>query len=116
MSNETKNKTAADTVAENLQAIAEAVATNAPSAEEVAKAAAAVASAPGKPAKQKSGNAKPKAAAATGALKAIGLAACKRHGLKAVWVTDDGQCFDQENNARAHGKNLENPEPLKVEA
>lgn len=116
MSNETKNKTAADTVAENLQAIAEAVATNAPSADDVAKAAAAVAPAPGKPAKQKPGNAKPKAAAATGALKAIGLAACKRHGLKTVWVTDDGQCFDQENNARAHGKNLENPEPLKVEA
>ena len=68
--------------------------------------------------KAKAKKTKPKspAAAATGALKAIGLAACKRHGLKAVWVTDDGQCFDQENNARAHGKNLDNPEPLKVEA
>lgn len=52
---------------------------------------------------------------ATGALRAIGLAACQRHGLKAVWVTEDGQCFDQESNARAHGKNLKNHEPLKVE-
>ena len=39
---------------------------------------------------------------ATGALRATGLVACKRHGLARVWVTDDGQCFDQENNARAH--------------
>lgn len=53
---------------------------------------------------------------ATGALRAIGLAACRRHGLKCVWVTDDGQCFDQESNARAHGKNLGSSEPLKVEA
>lgn len=57
-----------------------------------------------------------KAKEATGALRATGLAACKRHGLARVWVTDDGQCFDQESNARAHGKNLGNPEPLKVEA
>lgn len=67
-------------------------------------------------AKAKKSKSKTPAAPATGALRAIGLAACRRHGLKAVWVTDDGQCFDQENNARAHGKNLENPEPLKVEA
>ena len=33
---------------------------------------------------------------ATGALRATGLVACKRHGLARVWVTDDGQCFDQE--------------------
>jgi len=66
-------------------------------------------------AKAKKGKPKTPAGATTGALKAIGLAACKRHGLKAVWVTDDGQCFDQENNARAHGKNLDNSEPLKVE-
>ena len=53
---------------------------------------------------------------ATGALHAIGLAACQRHGLKCVWVTEDGQCFDQESNARAHGKNLGGAAPLKVEA
>lgn len=53
---------------------------------------------------------------ATGALHAIGLAACQRHGLKCVWVTEDGQCFDQESNARAHAKNLGGAAPLKVEA
>ncbi len=116
MSEETKNKTAADTVAENVQAIGEAAAANAASGDEVAKAAAAVASASGKPSKQKPGNTKSKAAAATGALRATGLAACKLHGLKAVWVTDDGQCFARENDARAHCKNLQNHEPLKVEA
>lgn len=83
--------------------------------EENVPAAGGAAAAPAKPDRQKRGNAKPKAAA-TGALKAIGLAACRRHGLKTVWVTDDGQCFDQEGNARSHGKNLGNPEPLKVEA
>ncbi len=49
---------------------------------------------------------------ATGALHAIGLAACQRHGLKCVWVTED----DQESNARAHAKNLGGAAPLKVEA
>ena len=99
MSNETKNKTAAETVAENVQAIAEATA------------AAEVAAVPTKFGKGK--QAKPKAERANGkeamgALRAIGLAACQRHGLKCVWVTEDGQCFDQESNARAHGKNLKN--------
>lgn len=139
MSNETKNKTAADTVAENVQAVAEAVATNAASAVEVAKAAAAIteemtsaaglASEAGKVAAavagipdKKFGKGKQQAkgitvtSTGTSALKSIGLAACKRHSLKAVWVTEDGQCFDQESNARAHGKNLKNHEPLKVEA
>ncbi len=60
--------------------------------------------------------ARAKAAEQAGALKAVGLAACQRHGLKCVWVTDDGQCFDQESNARAHGNNLGKPEILKVEA
>lgn len=121
MSNETKNKTAAETVAENVQAIAEATAAGAASAEEVATAAAEVAAVPTKFGKGKQAEAKPKAERAKGkeamgALRAIGLAACQRHGLKCVWVTEDGQCFDQESNARAHGKNLKNHEPLKVEA
>lgn len=52
-----------------------------------------------------------------GALHAVGKAACKRHGLPAVWVTADGQCFAQENDARNHGKSLgHSAEPLKVEA
>lgn len=54
--------------------------------------------------------------AGTSALKAAGFAACKRHGLPRVWVTADGQCFDQESNARSHGKNIGNNECLKVEA
>lgn len=121
MSNETKNKTAAETVAENVQAIAEATAAGAASAEEVATAAAEVAAVPTKFGKGKQAEAKSKAERAKGkeamgALRAIGLAACQRHGLKCVWVTEDGQCFDQESNARAHGKNLKNHELLKVEA
>ena len=110
MSNETKNKTAAETVAENVQAIAEATAAGAASAEEVATEAAEVAAVPTKFGKGKQAEAKPKAERAKGkeamgALRAIGLAACQRHG-----------CFDQESNARAHGKNLKNHELLKVEA
>ncbi len=69
--------------------------------------------------KAKAKKSKPKtpAAAATGALYAVGRTACRRHGLPAVWVTADGQCFPQENDARNHGKNLGlSAEPLKVEA
>lgn len=74
MSNETKDKTATETEAENITTVA-------------------------------------------GALHAIGKAACKRHGLPAVWVTADGQCFAQENDARHHGKSLGlSAEPIKVEA
>lgn len=118
MSNKTKNETAAEIVAENVQAIAEATAAGESSAEEVAKAAADVGAVLAKSGKEK--QAKSKAAPskdkeATGALRAIGLAACQRHGLKCVWVTADGQCFDQESNARSHGKNLGNHESLKVE-
>lgn len=121
MSNETKKKTAAETVAENVQAIAGATAGGTASAEEVTTAAAEVAAVPTKSGKGKHAEAKSKAERAkgkeaTGALRAIGLAACQHHGLKCVWVTDDGQCFDQENNARAHGNNLGKPEILKVEA
>ena len=51
------------------------------------------------------------------ALTAVGKAACNRHGLPVVWVTADGQCFKQENDARNHGKSLGlSAEPLKVEA
>lgn len=104
-----------------MQAIAEATAGGAASGEEVATAAAEVAIVPTKSGKGKRSESKPKAERAngkeaTGALRAVGLAACNRHGLKTVWVTDDGQCFDQESNARAHGKNLGNTEPLKVDA
>lgn len=103
MSNEIKENGAAATVVETS-----------PTTEEVTAAAKTVA--------DKKGNTKPTAkgkaakAEATGAFRAVGLAACKRHGLKRVWVTDDCQCFAQENDARAHGKNLANPEILKVEA
>lgn len=50
-------------------------------------------------------------------ISALGKEACKRHGLPAVWVTADGMCFKQENDARYHSKSLGLPaEPLKVEA
>lgn len=123
MSDETKNKTAAETVAENIVTVAEAAASNAASAKEVAAAAAGTpAKNPGKGKNQAEAAAdrlkaaRAKAKEAVSALEATGRAACRRHGLKCVWVTEDGQCFDQESNARAHGKNLGNPEPLKVEA
>jgi len=113
MSDEMNNKPAAETAAEQ---------TTAPEAQENAQ----EKPAQGKATKGKKVSeaeaverlkaARAKAKEANGALRAVGLDACKRHGLKCVWVTDDGQCFDQESNARAHGKNLENSEPLKVEA
>lgn len=140
MSNETKNKTAAETVAENITTVAEAVESNAATAEEIAHAAVTVATAPvQKPTKgkkqqppknaektasaiSKMGEAVERAANAaqatnTSALQVLGKAACKRHGLPAVWVTADGQCFPQENDARNHGKSLGlSAEPIKVEA
>ena len=70
-------------------------------------------------AKEKAKKQKPKAKPdnEAGALHAVGRAACKRHGLPAVWVTADGLCFAQENDARNHGKSLGlSAEPLKVEA
>lgn len=70
-------------------------------------------------AKEKAKKQKPKAKPdnEAGALHAVGRAACKRHGLPEVWVTADGQCFAQENDARNHGKSLgHSAEPLKVEA
>lgn len=118
MSNETKNKTAADTVAENLQAIAEAVKDNAPSAEEIAQAAATIGASSVKPGKSES---KPKSKAkAEGAdasvLRAVGVEACKRHQLTQAWVTSDGQVFPQEGDAREHARNLGDKTTLKVTA
>lgn len=119
MSNETKNKTAADTVAENVQAIAGAVKDNAASAEEIAQAAAAVGAAPAKSGKSESkpkSKAKEKTGTGITALMAVGLAACKRHQLKELWVTSDGQAFPQEGDAKEHAKNLANKETIKVTA
>lgn len=119
MSNETKDKTAAETVAENLTTVAEAVASNAATAEEVAQTAATVgaASAQKPPKGKKPAKTQSQGSDGAGALHAVGKAACKRHGLPAVWVTADGQCFAQENDARNHGKSLgHSAEPLKVEA
>lgn len=117
MSNETKNKTAANTVADNVQTTAEAVKDNAASAEEIAQAAAAVGAASAKPGKSESKpKSKAKAEAAASALRAVGVAACKRHGLAEVWVTKDGQVFPIEGDAKAHAKNLPSNEILKVTA
>ncbi len=119
MSNETKNKSVADTVAENVQAAAEAVNDNAASAEEIAQAAAAVGAAPAKSGKSES---KPKSKAKTegtadaSALRAVGVEACKRHQLAQAWVTSDGQVFPQEGDAREHARNLGDKTTLKVTA
>ena len=118
MSNETKDKTAAEIVAENMAAVTETINSGAATAEEVAQTVATIAAAPTqksskgkKPAKTQSQESN-----GAGALHAVGKAACKRHGLPVVWVTADGQCFKQENDARNHGKSLGlSAEPLKVE-
>ena len=61
--------------------------------------------------------AKPKAKADTGgALKSVGLDACKRHSIAEVWVSADGQSFAQENNAKAHAANLSDKQILNVKA
>ena len=52
----------------------------------------------------------------SGVLTAVGKAACKRHKLPQVWVTNDGQAFANENDAKAHAKNLPNSETIKVTA
>ena len=49
-------------------------------------------------------------------LKAVGREACKLHKLAQVWVTDDGQCFPLEGDAKAHAANLPNKELIKVTA
>jgi hypothetical protein len=107
MSDETKNKTAAETAAENIVTVAAAgtPAKNPGKGKNQAEAAA-----------DRLKTARAKAKEAVSALEATGRAACRRHGLKCVWVTEDGQCFDQESNARAHAKNLGGAAPIKVEA
>ena len=60
--------------------------------------------------------AKTEAESGTNALRAVGLAACKRHELAQVWVTSDGQCFPEEGDAKAHAQNLPSKETIKVSA
>ena len=113
MSNETKNNTNPEAVADTaIDANASNVETEKEAAE-TATGADAPAKKSGKGKNQSAADlaAKIKAARAkakeeTDALTAVGKAACKRHGLPVVWVTADGQCFKQENDARNHGKSL----------
>lgn len=64
--------------------------------------------------KKKDAAQKPKAESS--ALKSVGLAACKRHGLKQVWVASDGQAFAQESDAKAHAANLQSKDIIKITA
>lgn len=123
MSNETKNNTNPEVVADTA---IDAKASTVETAKEVVETATTEAQA------KKSGKGKSQSAAdlvaknkaarsrakeETDALTAVGKAACNRHGLQVVWVTADGQCFKQENDARNHGKSLGlSAEPLKIEA
>lgn len=71
--------------------------------------------------KEPKSNTKPKAKKsnkedAPSMLKAVGREACKMHKLEQVWVTDDGQCFPIEGDAKAHAANLKNKELIKVTA
>lgn len=59
---------------------------------------------------------KEKKSSGTNALKAIGMAACRRHSLKQAWVTTDGQTFANESDAINHASNLNEKEILKVTA
>lgn len=74
-----------------------------------------------KPKEKSKEGAKPKSqktvkADAPSMLKAVGLEACKLHSLSVVWVTDDGQCFPEEGDAKAHAVNLKNKGIIKVTA
>ena len=98
MSNETKNTTAAEAAEVKAEAKTE--------------------SKPKKEAKTKTEaktESKPKAEAG-GALKSVGLDACKRHGLTEVWVTSDGQSFGVEGDAKAHAANLKDKTTLNVKS
>ena len=55
-----------------------------------------------------------KKAADNSILVKVGRAAMKRHGVKEVYVTSDGQTFAQKGNANAHARNLENKEVITV--
>lgn len=120
MSNETKNNTAAEAVAENPATVAAVTASGVETLEEPVQAPApdnSTVKNGSKGKKQPKPKAQPDNDGGAGALHAVGRAACKRHGLPEVWVTADGQCFAQENDARNHGKSLgHSAEPLKVEA
>ena len=124
MSNETKNNTtpeavadtALDTNASNVETAKEAAET-ATTAEVPAKKSGKGKNQPAADIAAKIKAARAKAKEEADALTAVGKAACNRHGLPVVWVTADGQCFKQENDARNHGKSLGlSAEPLKVEA
>ena len=65
---------------------------------------------------QKPKSQKPAKENAPAMLKAVGLEACRLHKLVQVWVTDDGQCFPLEGDAKAHAANLKNSEFIKVTA
>lgn len=65
-------------------------------------------------AESKATKAKTEAESGVSALKAVGLAACKRHELAEAWVTSDGQVFPQEGDAKAHALNLGDKVILKV--
>ena len=124
MSNETKNntnpeavaKTAIDANASNVETAKEAAET-ATGAEVPAKKSGKGKNQPAADLAAKIKAACTKAKEEANALTAVGKAACNRHGLPVVWVTADGQCFAQENDARNHGKSLGlSAEPIKVEA
>lgn len=55
-------------------------------------------------------------AESSSALKSVGLAACKRHELKQVWVASDGQAFAQEIDAKSHAANLQSKDIIKITA
>lgn len=108
MSEETKDN-AAETMAENVQTADIAEASAKPEGKSELKATEAEVEARLKAARGK-------AAEQTGALKAVGFEACRRHHLAQVWVTSDGQAFVLEADANAHAVNLTNKEIMKVSA
>lgn len=121
MSDEIKDKSTAETVAENMAGLAQAVAEASPKAEEATAAVEAIASTgSGKKTKAQAttkAKGEPKAKPDTGgALKSVGLDACKRHGIAEVWVTSDGQSFPQSGDAKAHAANLNDKQILNVKA
>lgn len=121
MSDEIKDKSAAETVAENMAGLTQAVAEVSPKAEEAVAAVEAIATTgSGKKTKAQAttkvkGEAKAKPDTGN-ALKSVGLDACKLHGIAEVWVTADGQSFAQSGDAKAHAANLNDKQILKVTA
>lgn len=117
MSDEIKDKSTAETVAENMAGLAQAVAEASPKAEEATAAVEAIASTGTKAQATTKAKGEPKAKPDTGgALKSVGLDACKRHGVAEVWVTSDGQSFPQLGDAKAHTANLNDKQILNVKA